>query len=432
MIWITLVLTIFLSLSFLYLMDLYLKKKGSSLKKILTAQFKYTKRLVRTKRILSLFGIYLLLGAVVFTFYNLGNRIAFTRIHSGYSEWRESNGEAYLFISADDYYDLGYHTGNGLASNIALMKYELMISSLMFGIDYFSMINVAKQYMEYIPEDYLLELYGMSEGASAGSGFYLSFEDILVQSLFLEIIYGRVLPSKTISFGCTAFGTINSNNESIIGQNIDLIKPMGACGAFVLHQFRNDPLVFTYRIGACTLPMGKNEHNIVINMNLVQLNIVSELTIPYFVLARDVFSQCNTIEQCSDKFFQNHSLPYGCNLLIAQNEKILAVQCLPNEINLNYPNSTVVHSNTYLNETWQDKLADPTYSKARQDYAEVILQSAYEDKELTDSELISLLGNKPIICRDEGGLTGDGTVAFLTSTHFGIGTVHENVGLIPI
>lgn len=432
MFWITLILTPSLTLGFLYLSHKYLKKKGFSLKKILTAQFKFSKRLIRSKRILCFFGIYLLLGGIVFTFYNLSNRIAFSRIYSGYSEWRDSNGELYLYINADNYYDLGYLTGKGLALNIALMKYELMISSLMFGIDYFSMINIAKQYIEYIPDHYLLELQGISDGASAGSGFYLSFEDVLVQSVFLEIIYGRLLPDFSISFGCTAFGTINYDNHTLIGQNIDLMKPMGACGAFVLQKYKDEPLTFTYRIGACTLPMGKNEYNIVINMNLVQLNIVSEITTPYFVLAREVFSHSSTIEQCYIYLFQNHTLPYGCNFLIAQNNNLLAVECLPNEINLSHPNSTIVHSNTYLNETWQDKLADPNYSKERQEYAENILQSAYNDHQLTDIELISILGNKPIICRDEEGFTGDGTVAFLTSKFFGIGTVNDNIGIIPL
>lgn len=432
MFWITLILTPSLTLGFLYLSHKYLKKRGSSLKKILTVHFEFTKRLIRSKKILSFFGIYLLLGGVVFTFYNFSNRIAFSRIHTGYSEWRDNNGELYLYINADNYYDLGYLTGEGLALNIALMKYELLISSLMFGIDYFSMINIAKQYIEYIPDHYLIELQGISDGASAGSGFYLSFEDVLVQSVFLEIIYGRLLPDFSISFGCTAFGTINYDNHTLIGQNIDLMKPMGACGAFVLQKYRDEPLTFTYRIGACTLPMGKNEYNIVINMNLVQLNIVSEITTPYFVLAREVFSHSITIEQCYGYLFQNHTLPYGCNLLIAQNNTLLAVECLPNEINLSHPNSTIVHSNTYMNETWQNKLADPNYSKERQEYAENILQFAYVDHQLTDTELISLLGNKPIICRDEEGFTGDGTVAFLTSKFFGIGTVYDNIGIIPI
>ena len=432
MIFITIIITISFSSGFLLLMNLYFNNKGSSLKRILKAQFKFTRKLIKTKKILSLLGIYLLLGGVIFTFYNISNRIAFSRVHSGYSEWRDSNGESYLYINADNYYDLGYHTGKGLAINIALMKYELMISSLMFGIDYFSMIEIAKTYLEYIPEKYLMELYGISEGATAGSGLHLSFDDILVQSMFLETIYGQVLPDNIVSFGCTAFGTVNNNNISLIGQNIDLIKPMGLCGGFVLHKFRDDPLVFSYRIGACTIPMGKNEHNIVVNINLVQLNIISERSIPFFVLARDAFSQSKTIEECYNIFFQNNTLPYGCNLLIAQNNKLLAIQSLPNEVNSYYPNSTVVHSNTYLNESWQSKLANPSYSKERQEYAEIILHSAFEDNLLTDSELLALLGNKPIICRDEGGITGDGTVAFLTSNYFGIGTVHESLGLIPI
>ena len=132
MIWITFFLTILLSSGFLYLTNRFLKKRGISLIKILKCQFRFKKKLVRSKKFLAIIGIYLLLGGIIFIFYNISNRIAFSRLTSGFSEWRNTNGQIYLYIETNNYYDLGYHTGKGIGYNIALMKYELLISSLMF------------------------------------------------------------------------------------------------------------------------------------------------------------------------------------------------------------------------------------------------------------------------------------------------------------
>ena len=92
----------------------------------------------------------------------------------------------------------------------------------------------------------------------------------------------------------------------------------------------------------------------------------------------------------------------------------------------------VTHSNTFLDPHWQIELKDLSYSKERQQYAEFLLSNACTDSKLTLYELHSILGDSPIICRDEGGLLSSETIAFMTTSTFGIGNTNANIGYIPI
>ena len=91
-----------------------------------------------------------------------------------------------------------------------------------------------------------------------------------------------------------------------------------------------------------------------------------------------------------------------------------------------------VRTNRYLDPNWQDKLADPEYSKDRQEYAEELIEEEYEDNKLTNEELLKILGDEPIICRNGEGLFTMETAAFITTESFGLGTVNGKVGEIPI
>ncbi|MGQ4875705.1 MAG: hypothetical protein ACP6IY_16700, partial [Promethearchaeia archaeon] len=114
--------------------------------------------------------------------------------------------------------------------------------------------------------------------------------------------------------------------------------------------------------------------------------------------------------------------------------KIIAVQSLPDSQEISSINSTgaVVHTNRYLKSSWKIKLSDPDYSEERQEYAEKLLNEAFDDSELTDNELLDILADSPIIARNEPGILGVETFGFLTDKYFGIGTTDGNIGVIPI
>jgi hypothetical protein len=130
--------------------------------------------------------------------------------------------------------------------------------------------------------------------------------------------------------------------------------------------------------------------------------------------------------------FPESKSPFGLNYIIADDQKIIAIQALPDQISKSHLNSSKVHSNTYLNDTWKKELLEPDYSEERQRYSEDVLQDAYQDKTVTNKELLSILGDKPIICRKEEGLFGAQSLAFFSTSSFGCGTTNQNVGKIPI
>jgi len=379
----------------------------------------------------------LLGGGINFSVSNISNRIAFFKPDiSGLSKWITSNGQKYLYIKADSSFDLGFHTGYRLSNEIVKMKNLISISSPSFGLKYLEVENLCKKYLPFIPEKYDQEMKGISEGATSSSGIIISFTDILVQSVFFEALYGRVIPKSLVieeTLGCTAFGSLNSDGTVIIGQNMDLTKTFEGVQSFVLHKLKEDPFVFTYRLGGCpALPMGKNEYGVTVIVNLVQTNIVAPIMTPTFVLIREGLASENTIEGFKNAIFPNNKSSYSRNFIIADDNNLVAVQSLPENQTLTYPSTTVVHSNTFNELLWQETLIDPSYSIDRQLYAENLLENVYNGNELTNEELLNILRDQPRICRNEKGIFGIGTLAFMTTKSFGLGNPNGKIGVIPI
>jgi len=434
--WLSLILTFIFTSGIYYLIGFFsirkVKNYGSIWLKL--------ERNIKHKKLKKIGFILLVLflgSSILLVSYNISNRIAFFRFNiSGNSQWVNSYGQKYLYIEADNNYDLGYHTGFQLSSEIIKMKFLIYLYAPMLGLPYSDFEGLCLDYLSYIPEIYKQEIQGISDGATAGGGFYISFRDVLVQSVFFEVVYGRINPSKQSineALGCTAFGSRNGDGSVIIGQNMDLLKPFSWIQSFVLHRLKGKPLVFTYRLGGCpALPMGKNEHGLTLITNLVQTNIEAPVTEPTFVVIREGLANSKTIEDLYKTLVHNNKSAYSRNLMVANSTSILSIQALPENHTIQIPTTTTVQSNTYINPYWQKYLIDLNYSKNRQAFAENLLSVAYNNSELTNSELLSMLKSQPIICRDESGLFGTQTVAFMTFNSFGLGNPNGRIGIIPV
>jgi hypothetical protein len=436
LIWLSLVLSFILTFGIYYLIIFFYKKK---IKRKGSIWLRLEKKIKRKRLNKALFvALIIFMGSSIhFACYNASNRIAFSNLSlSGQSHWVNNNGQKYLYIEADNHYDLGYHTGYHLSTEIVKMKYLIQIYTMMIGIEYSNFKNQCLDYLSYIPEEYKQEMQGIGDGATAGGGFFISFTDIVIQSVFYEVLYGRIAPSKLSvhsTLGCTALGARNFNGSIIIGQTIDLVKPFEWIQSFVLHKLKGEPLVFTYRIGGCpALPMGRNEYGLTLITNLVQTKITAPITKPTFVVVREGLAKNRTIESFYSTLLNNNNSAYSRNFIIANNTNILAIQSLPENHTSFIPISTIVQSNTFINPYWQNYLIDSNYSKHRQVFAEDLMTLAYNNIELTNLELLDILRSQPIICRDESGLIGMKTVAFMTMKSFGLGTPNGNIAKIPI
>ncbi len=390
----------------------------------------------RLKKIKRGLLVFLVGGLILFSSFYVSNRVAFARSVGGSARWIQTGGQSYLYIEADTPYNLGYHTGVQLSNQIVTLQTLLFTMALLQGYNYFEMQTLASEYLPFIPDQYQQELQGTADGATGQSGLLVTFADVLLQAVFFDLFYGRITPSQQVkpaTLGCTTLAANNSDGQIILGQNVDLVKLFAPVGSFVLHKLGNDPLVFTYRYGASpAMPIGKNEYNVTLTLNLVQTNVVAPVTTPAFVLTREGLAHSTTGADLYQTLLFSTSSSFGRNFVIADDVQIIAAQVAPTNHTTEYPATTVVRTNTFLDPYWQAMLSNPTYSKERQIYAEGTIAGNYTDGNLSNDELLSILGDAPVICRDEEGSTGTATVAFMTRHSFGIGTTNGAIGVVPI
>jgi hypothetical protein len=367
----------------------------------------------------------------IYMFFGPGQ--SFITLNTSQAKWVETNGQKYLDVTAGSYYELGLLEGKYLSAQIFNLKLIMMLLGMQYasqGFSYFQMINLAHLYEPYIPNDYIQEMKGIAD-AIVG----ITYEEVLTQNTFLDIVHGIFNPSQSENpikgvMGCTSFGAIN-NDGVVIGQNFDFNNIFGSTMSYVKHQITGQPIIFTLRMGGMLcLPSGKNEYNVSTTVNIVHSRVVGNYTIPAAVKTRMAFEQSHTAEEFYSLMMDTNNT-VSFNLLIADNTNLIAVQGTPiGHIRSDPTNITM--TNTFTATEYQTYLLDETESKDRQEYCELQLINAFSDDELTTTELFTMLGDAPMINRYEDGLLGISTLAFFGASYFGLGSPSEyNRGIVP-
>ncbi len=371
-----------------------------------------------------------------------------------YAEWRVSNGQPYLEVAGEDPYTIGLVQGVRLADQIHHLKHYVEDFAVRYAVKrqtYKKFRELARMYEKFFLPHFIEEMKGFADGAKE-----VDYEDILLQNCFFDIVYGQLIPEdienpllSNFALGCTAFGIMNSHRSDkepypehqsgensmpkpLIGQNFDYAKIFGRALSFVYMKKPNKPEVFALRLGSMLcLPAGRNSLGVAITVNAIKSRVQGALTMPVTAKARLCLETSVTAESCYDLIF---SMPATapCNLLIADNAEIIAIEALPEHHVKRNVSTIIVKSNTFVTDRLQQFLTHPKYSKQRQYYAAGRLAQLYEDKGgvLTDDDLLELLRDKPIICRNKR--LQPKTIAFLTRKYFGSGNPVDNpIGLIP-
>ncbi|MFX1340120.1 MAG: hypothetical protein ACFFDK_16030, partial [Promethearchaeota archaeon] len=99
-----------------------------------------------------------------------------------YAKWKEDNGQKYLHIITANHYELGYLEGQNLANEIITMDYILKNLIASYNLDINQIIYLAYIYDQFIPEEYKTELTGIADAIPT-----LSYTDILLQVVFLDL-----------------------------------------------------------------------------------------------------------------------------------------------------------------------------------------------------------------------------------------------------
>jgi len=379
------------------------------------------------------FGIVLLMIGLTLGLTSLSIRVYCFRSVNGIAEWRSTGGQKYLYVWADSDFELGYLAGQGLSKEIYALKQILFLASPKYGLSYNFLAEISQEYETYIPEYLMEEMRGMAFGASYQLGLPITYEDILIQNCWLDIIYGRVFPTQLGPLACTAIGFQNTNGSITLGQNFDFTASFLSTLSFVLHQKGDDEKIFSLRFGAgLDLPIGKNAH-ITSLATVIRSTMMANYMIPITCRTRLAFEQAQSYEDFYSVFFEtlqvNHSLSF--NLIFADERSMLGVEVLPNQTYA-LENFSIIKSNTYTHPDWQEWLFDQTYSKDRQLRAELLLQDRLADGILSENELQQILEDSPTIHKIAQNGTDVGTLAFFSSHQFGIGNFEAELGHVPI
>lgn len=389
-----------------------------------------------SKKILSIFLMLIVIPMVLYG----SVRIFSIRQVDGEAEWRDSNSQPYLFVSAEKSYDLGYLTGQNLYKQIFSLKNILILLSPRFDTSYSELKKLALEYVSFIPSEQIEEMNGIAEGATNKLGIPINFNDILIQNTWFDILYGKIIPEMTEEsnidpLGCTAISVMNNESIPIFGQNFDFTLIFKSCASFVLHKLGNNPAIFGLKFGAAlNFPIAKNENGVFVLTTIIKTNVRSSPMIPTTCRTRLALEQAQNASSYVNLFYNilGKNQTIGFTAIIIDNKNMFTVDVVPNQINFLTP-LYAVRTNTFVNESWQNYLVDKNYSKDRQNEAEKQLEVKLEDSDFTHEELMGILQSRPKIFQETEDKKEIATLAFLTCLNFAIQNLDEKKwGVLPI
>jgi len=351
-------------------------------------------------------------------------------------EWRQSNTQEYLYVEADNHYDLGFGTGKGMCKNILFMKAALDKRYVQIPTDIFddraTPDELTERFVSFIPENYMEEIKGMYDGVKSETIEDISFNDILRQSVFINVLY-QALSRLPITFtfeGCTDFGVVNPDGSVTHGQNYDSDANTAKANAFVHHKLKGAPEAFIYRTGAdLGTACGINENGVCLTVSVVNSNFPAPIMIPRGVLIREAMKTDNAKDMQQAMTDEKGQSPFAYNLVFSDKKRVVATQSTPLETRVFDVKRILVQSNQYDYVDWFKYMKNPYYSRKRQLYAEQLIESIYaRHGGVSNDDLLEILRDEPIICRKTP--TSE-TTLFLTRESFGYGMPKGKIGRIP-
>lgn len=366
--------------------------------------------------------------------YNLYIRFSHIDTVEGNYYWHDSNNHPYVIISASTPFNQGYLAGEAMSGEILQMKWILKIMCPSLDLSYNSMKKFASTYIPYIPDRYIEEMEGIAEGVSHHTGIKLTFEDILIQNTWMDILYGQIIPGQELDVGCTAIGGKNLAGFPVLGQNFDFTKIFYKTTSFVFLNFSNSNHIFGLRLGASlALPIAKTSTNVTVLSTLVRIGLQSSINIPFMIKIRQILDTVKNASDFQTKYFSHsYKSTFGHTLMWADNSSLCAAEVFPKVYRLN-TSQILVQTNRYHNETWNQNMLDPEYSLHRQQYAEEQTERCLFGSCASSDLLFNVLGDSPEIYRKDAGLMDSMTMLYFTNTHFGYGQADMNTaGYIPV
>lgn len=224
----------------------------------------------------------------------------------GNSWFRKSESGLYELCVEGSPYEIGVRNGK-LTSELVRYQEEVFndqIESLVPSSGYRSLLKYFigffnRDITDYVPEEYQLEIYGVSQAASPDFNHIAEpYQRILNYHAAHDI--GHALQNMSL-VGCTSFATWGDESEDgslIIGRNFDF---------YVGDEFARDKIVAFYKpengfrfmmvtFGGMTgVLSGMNEAGLTVTINAAKSEIPSRSATPVSLVAREILQYASTI-----------------------------------------------------------------------------------------------------------------------------------------
>jgi len=277
---------------------------------------------------------------------------------------------------------------------------------------------------EYIPDEYLQEIYGVSFGASEGYEYIgNNYERMLNYHGAHDI--GHALQSLAL-VGCTSFASNLHTNDSsmIIGRNFDF---------YVNESFAKNKIVafvnpekghkFMYLTWASMIGVvsGMNEKGLTVTINAAKSDIPTKAATPISLLAREILQYAGNIKEAIEiakrrKTFVSESIFIGS----AADHNTIIIEKSPSKLGVYTTDaSSIVCSNHFQSDMFSTDVNNLEYIKeSASEYRELRCQQLINKKQKLDyNDVANILRDYNGIDDINIGIGNEKTMAQMISHH---------------
>lgn len=259
---------------------------------------------------------------------------------------------------------------------------------------------------EYIPEEYLQEIYGVSFGAADGYEYIgNNYERMLNYHGAHDI--GHALHSLAL-VGCTSFAANMHTDDStmIIGRNFDFyINETFAENKIIAFVNPKKGHKFMYVTWASMIGVvsGMNEQGLTVTINAAKSDIPTKATMPISLLAREILQYAGNIEEAISiakkrETFVSESIFIGS----ASDHNTIIIEKSPSNLGIySSDNNNIVCSNHFQSDVFSSDSNNIKYiEESASEYRELRCQQLINDKQEIDFTAVA------DILRDYNGIDG--------------------------
>lgn len=243
---------------------------------------------------------------------------------------------------------------------------------------------------EYIPDEYLQEIYGVSFSASDGYEYIgNNYERMLNYHGAHDI--GHALQSLAL-VGCTSFAANMNTDDStlIIGRNFDFyINEAFAENKIVAFVNPEKGYKFMYVTWASMIGVvsGMNIKGLTVTINAAKSDIPTKAKMPISLLAREILQYASNIKEAIDiaerrQIFVSESIFVGS----ASDHKAIIIEKSPTKLGVySADNKNIVCSNHFQSDMFSDDLNNIEYiEESASEYRELRCKQLIDDKQSLD------------------------------------------------